>query len=431
MIKKNSFSNNVVLITESMPYSKTVSVGFYFLGAGSRYETSCNRGASHFCEHMLFKGTKDLSTHDIALVFDRMGGYVNAFTERDNVCAYCTVPALNDNLSRAVRIFCAMASECVFPADELERERTVIQNEISSAEDDAEESAMDAAASLMWPGQSLGMTITGSVRDVENLSRGTLTGWYNDKFVRGELAVVVCGALSDADEAMLMGALSSLPERAAPVPYPHAMRSATRAEWKPAERFMTDRRFSQCQIYTLYPFRVPVSHDELSALCVLNAVAGDTMSSRLFENIREKNGACYSTYCFSSCYEDTAFWGAAAVCDRKNVVKIARLLQDEVSGLLTNPPTDQEILNAREHILGEEHIAGGDSEALMKRNARHYAMGLPLIGSDQVCDSIRTVQKNAIMDFIESMIVNEKRVFFIYGADVSHKQRKEILCRTR
>ena len=434
MIEKLTLKNNVVLITQQVPSAKSVSVGFCFLSAGSRFEDESMRGASHFCEHMLFKGTsggeEKLERHDIAVLFDRMGGYVNAFTERDDVCAYCTVPALPGNLHRAVSTFCSMATHCSFDPQELENERTVIQNEVAAVADDAEESALDALAQTLWPNQPIGKSITGTIDHVASLTREVLLDWYEQKFVHGELVVLVCGAFTSSEEKDMKSLLESLPLHAPPVNYPLQRRIDKPALWNADTVFKKDSRFSQCQMYLLFPFDMPLSHESLSLLSVLNALAGDTMSSRLFENLREKNGCCYSTYSFMTSYEDVGFWAAAASCDKKNAVKIARLLQEEIFALVKNPPSDAEIECAKEHLLGEEFLAGEDMESLMKRNLRHYAMGLELYDTEQVCASIRAVQKNAIIDFIKRLICGSKRTFFVYGPALSKKQRKEMICQT-
>ncbi len=433
MIKKQILKNNIALITEDIENAKSVALGFYFLNAGSRYENDDERGISHFCEHMLFKGAsykdKNLTPHDIALVFDRMGGYVNAFTERDDVCAYCIFPALENNLNEALKTFCAMASCCTFPPDELENERAVIKNEVLSVLDDSEESALEKLAECMWHDNPLGKSITGSVKDVESLTREALLKWYEERFVKGELAVSVSGALKEKDYDLLAECLEKLPEHSKIKNYPGEMHVKEKALWHSGTTFSLARKFSQVQVYVLYPVKMPMTFNEMASLTVLNTVVGDAMSSRLFESLREKNGLCYNTYSFSTCYEDAGFWGAVASCDKENVVKVSKLLLKELNELLSVPPSDEEIKNAKAHVLGEEYLAGEDSEAVMKRNFRNFAMGLELPDTEKIQDSIRNVQKNAIIELIKKLISEEKRIFFVYGPKVSLRQKKEILCK--
>ena len=129
MIQKTVLSNNINLISQQIESARTVAVGFYF-SVGSRYEKAGERGISHFCEHLLFKGTKRFSRREISRSFDKMGGTVNAFTERDDVCVYAVVPSSDENFSLAMDILCSMSSECNFPCDEVEKERSVVENEI-------------------------------------------------------------------------------------------------------------------------------------------------------------------------------------------------------------------------------------------------------------------------------------------------------------
>lgn len=135
--------NNVLLITEPVEGVKTASIGFWFR-TGSRFESAETRGVTHFVEHMLFKGTKTRSPFDIAVSFDRIGGYINAFTERENMCVHCVVPSAH--VETALEVMCDMTQNSVFASEELERERDVIISEIISSQDDPEEAALDAAS---------------------------------------------------------------------------------------------------------------------------------------------------------------------------------------------------------------------------------------------------------------------------------------------
>ena len=147
-IVQKTCSNGVTLIAEPIEAVRTAAIGFWF-SCGSRYEKEGHRGVSHFAEHMLFKGTESRSAFDIAAAFDRMGGYANAFTEREQVCLYCVVPAVH--AGDALDILCDMAENSVFPDAEIERERFVIESEITASLDDPEEAALDAVAEILWP----------------------------------------------------------------------------------------------------------------------------------------------------------------------------------------------------------------------------------------------------------------------------------------
>ena len=178
MGEKTVLKNNIVLVSEYMPHSHNVALGFMF-SVGSRYEKEGERGISHFCEHMLFKGTASRKRRKIVAAFDNVGGLVNAFTERDDVFMYSVLPSSNSNINTALEILCDMAQNCTFPPDEIEKERTVIQNEIYAVEDDIEESSIDCLADFIWHNQSLAQSITGSADDIESITREQLLDWYD------------------------------------------------------------------------------------------------------------------------------------------------------------------------------------------------------------------------------------------------------------
>src|SRR5574344_832053 len=155
-VKPVKLRNGVMLITEPVAAAKTTAIGFWFYG-GSRLEPASLRGVTHFTEHMLFKGTQSRSAFDIACAFDRMGGYINAYTEREDVCVYCVVPSVH--VTAALDIMCDMAEHAVFDAAEFERERKVVESEIITAEDDPDDSALDAVENAVWPRQMVSASI--------------------------------------------------------------------------------------------------------------------------------------------------------------------------------------------------------------------------------------------------------------------------------
>ena len=207
MIEKTVFDNNVVLITESESSSRTAAIGFWF-AAGSRYENKENRGISHLTEHLLFKGTEKLNTRETALTFDRMGGFVNAFTERENVCLYSVVPSLNGNFETACSCLFDMCENCTFPEDEFSKEKNVVKSEILSLDDDSDESALDELARSVWDDESLSRTIGGTVKEVDSLTLEKVRAFYDEYFVHGELVIVAAGKI---DSALLKEKASALP----------------------------------------------------------------------------------------------------------------------------------------------------------------------------------------------------------------------------
>src|SRR5574344_1883412 len=285
--KSQVLKNNCILITEQVQNARTASLGFWF-SVGSRYEKQGEFGISHFTEHMIFKGTATRTARDISCAFDRIGGYVNAFTERENVCVYCTVPAIEDkSVSLAVEVLCDMVANATFDAQEIEKERAVIKSEIIAAQDDPEEAALDEVAMAVWPDQAISRTIGGSVDDVDAITREALVDWYQTHFVHGEL--VVCAA-GHVDERQIVSLLEKLPlrdvEKKIPVESHFDLQHPL---WQAGSSYVA-APFKQEQLFVLYPYSVgksssfaPITEKEYYALSVFNALTGDTMSSRLFD----------------------------------------------------------------------------------------------------------------------------------------------------
>lgn len=402
--------NNIVVLRQGVSGSRAVSIGFWF-AVGSRMENSDCRGISHFTEHMLFKGTRSRTARDISVAFDRIGGYSNAFTESEDVCAYCTVPALGKNLETALDVLCDMSCNCVFDPYEFEKERQVIKNEILMVKDDMEESSAEKLASIVWPTSTLGMPITGTLRDLQKITVKNLASWYKKYFAKGQLIVTVTGPEKFVKNPVVEQRLSLLPLHK---PYTkfHFDRDAVFC----SRRKFLKSNFFQAQLYLAFPFKCSLTKGEFFASMVFNTILGDAMSSRLFETLREKNGICYSVYSYFSYYEDASMWCSVVSCSPKNVAKAKSLLEREVFSFMENPPDDSEISNAIEHLCGEETISSCDTEYAMKNLSRNFSMGLPLLKSSEVIDCIRSVKKNDIMDIAKSVIIRENSTFLVFSS---------------
>ena len=420
MVNKQLLTNNVMLISEPIAQSSTVAIGFWF-SIGSRSETKDCRGITHFTEHLIFKGTATKSTHDIACIFDRIGGYINAYTEKEAVCVYCVVPYSKENFRIALETLCDIAENATFPEEEVERERIVVENEITAVSDDPEESALDYVSSSIWPSQTISQTIAGSIKDVESLGREQIKSWYEKHFVGGELRVSVAGCF-DGD--VLVKILSSLQMHKKPVNYPEQKHYDEKPSWH-SGFFYKRSPFNQTQVFALYPYHVPVTEKENYILSVFNAITGDTMSSRLFEALREKSGYCYNVYSFFSIYEDAVAWCAYASSDRKNGGKVLKLLEKELQNLMESPITDEEVEEAKLHLAGEETINSEDVEYCMKRNQRNYSMGFKLLTKEEAIKTIMAVTKDDIQNLVYNLVKNKDRAEVYYGKGLSFNEKRK------
>lgn len=412
--------NKTVLITEPVDTAKTVSIGFWF-SVGSRYENAGFHGISHFVEHLLFKGTKTRSAYDIACAFDYIGSYVNAFTDREAVCVHCTVPA--EKLDYALEVFCDMTENSLFNADDIEKERTVIESEIISSLDDPEEAASDAVCQLVWKNQTISQSISGSLDDVRKLTREQLYQWYKKYFVNGKLTVTIAGNIQIDKIKNILENLGNRQEQKIEEglfddKFPPLV-------WNNTKK-MLKAPFQQEQVFLLYPVSSSKSFHETSVRNVFNAIAGDTMSSRLFQRLREKGGFCYNVYSYFNMFCDGGFWCAYASSAKKDVENLITEILDEVKNLLNGGITESELEGAKQHLCGEEIIAGEDIEQRTKRLIRSYINTFPYFSTEEIIDDISKVTKKEVDDFIQDIFANKKGSLIIYGRKLSLKKRHRI-----
>ncbi len=417
--------NGVILITEPIVTGKTAAIGFWFY-TGSRAENDADRGVTHFTEHMLFKGTTSRTAFDIACAFDRMGGYINAYTEREDVCMYCVVPSAKVN--EALDILCDMAEHAVFDAEELERERKVVESEIITSEDDPEDSALDAVENAVWPNQKISAGISGTVKQVESLRRENITSWYENHFVHGRMCVCAAGCF---DQKAVEERLSALPQHGdLPLEGADKVLAGQYADqtpvWKSGISFIKSS-FQQEQFFLLYPLRIPVDERAYYTLAVMNALTGDTMSSRLFQTLREKGGWCYSVYSYSTFYADAACWCAYASSAKPSSGRILTDLHTEMEKLFNDGVRETEVEAAREHLCGEELMADSDIENRMKFLERCYDSGYGYKSTDERIALIRSVTKDDVGRCLREMFDVRKKALVVYGPGLSLKEKKDII----
>ena len=414
-ISQQILQNKAVLITEPIASSKTVAIGFWF-SVGSRYESEGNQGITHFVEHMLFKGTSNRSAFQIACEFDKIGGYINAFTEREQMCVYCVVPCFY--ATKALSIISEMIYDSTFLSTEVEKERTVIQSEIISSLDDPEEVAMDAVFSSIWKNNPIALNISGSVSDVESITRENLFDWYNQFVKSGPLAITIAGNFNQ-DE--VFNCINEFPlrenfEQNFPLQIP---------TWNSGLDFIS-ADFQQEQFFLLYKLDSKIDLKQNLILSVLNAIIGDTMSSRLFQSLRENSGFCYNVYSFINLFQDCGFWCFYATSSKENCLNVAKNLIQIVDGFFENEISEEEINYAKQHLCGEEIMAGEDMEQRMKQMARCWFSGFNQNSSEDILKLINEIQLDDLYNILKMIKDNLEKAFVIYGPKVKAQNKKYI-----
>ena len=349
------------LIVDRMPGARGVAMGLWF-SAGSAREGEGERGLSHFVEHMVFKGAGDRDAEQLSRVVDREGGYLNAFTERDTVCLHCLIPAAKAGL--AASVLTDMAFRPRFDPAEFEREKDIIANEIMSAEDDLEEAGHNEFHAMSYPGQAVGRRIAGTAEEIRAAGFGTLVDFHRDRFARGELVMTVAG---DVDPEAVASSFAEALPREGP-------RSAGRL---PAPRFTRSRRAvkapgSQVLVFTGMELEPRLSEDEYWRMNVVDSAFGESMSSRLFMRLREKEGLCYAINSSFSASRASSLWGIFGSTSPEQFPRFAEAYRREAELLHRDGLSDAEVDEAASRIRGMLSLAADDPEYRMKRLARMF-----------------------------------------------------------
>lgn len=414
-ISQRLLKDKAVLITEPIVSVKTVAIGFWF-SIGSRHEFKGKQGITHFVEHMLFKGTTKRSSFSIACEFDKIGGYINAFTERELLCVYCVVPC--NYVNKAIKIINEMISDSVFDILEFEKERTVIQSEIISSLDDPEEAAMDAVFSSVWQDNSLALSISGNVNDVDCLLREDLVDWYDKTVKNGFLLITVAG---NFDENELIDTVMQFPLRNNFDDKPKVVSP----KWQANLDFIP-ANFQQEQFFLSYPLQFPINYEKSIQLSILNAIIGDTMSSRLFQKLREKSGYCYNVYSFFNTFSDCGFWCAYATSSKSNCLNVTSDLLNVVDNFMQYNLEQDEIDFAKQHLCGEEIMASEDMEQRMKQLSKNFFSGYQQMSSEQVIDSINQVTDEQLFNALKYLKGNNEKSLIVYGPKLSFINKRKI-----
>jgi predicted Zn-dependent peptidase len=359
---------------------------------------------------MLFKGTQARSASDIARTIDRLGGYLNAFTERESVCFYCTLPA--DCADTAIEVLCDMIFSSTIPQSEFEKEKTVIINEILSVEDDPEDISYDKFLQSIWPGSPLSGKIAGEANEVEAIRRDELDSFYRSRFRPENLLVCASGAI---DEPRFLDSLvrrldaagkGAGPGRAAEEVMPLYRKSVA------YERMS----IQQVQLYVGQPFELKGDFRDFHAFSVFNCAFGESMSSRLFQNIRENLGYCYSIFSFFAFANDVGLWCVNGSTTGKLFFKLKSAVMDEIRSVITDGLSEMEVRNAVSHLKGSHILAAEDMEHRMKRLARQFYYNGKVLSLDEGLAQIASIDADAVNDIARNRFSLEGFSLFAYGA---------------
>lgn len=343
LYRKTVLPNGIRIVTEQVGHVRSIAVGVW-LEVGSRDEDAANNGISHFLEHMVFKGTRNYSANRIARSLEAVGGYLNAFTTKEHTCFYARI--LDDQLPRAMDILSDLIQHPTFDPRELEKEKTVVLEELKNIEDDPDDLIHEYFDRNLYPKHPLGYPIIGKAENIRRFDRRSLVRYIRNFYTPDRLIVSAAGNFRHEDLVELVRTRFRMPRR----PAGERARLASPRQRKPS-REMFHKPIHQahvCYGTQSYGVRSPHRH----ALLVLNTILGEGMSSRLFQNIREKYGFAYSVYSFLSLMSDTGNFGVYIATDPAKVEKSIDLIRREIDKIRTRPVGAEELRRAKAQLKG-------------------------------------------------------------------------------
>ena len=362
-IFRYSISHGVELMVDPMPGASGVAIGLWF-DVGSAYEQDQERGLSHFVEHMVFKGAGERTAQELSRAMDRVGGDLNAFTERETVCLHCLIPSEHANL--AMDILLDMAYRPRFSKDEFEREKDVIRNEIMAADDDLEEASQDEFVAMVYRGHPAARRIAGRVADIQKASFESLAAFHEEHFVHGPLAISVAGAVDpERLAARISAALPDASGRRIIASSPGPVRFIR-------ERRMVEAPGSQVFVFTGLSIEGSPGEDAFWRLAAASSAYGESMSSRLFMRLREEQGLCYNVSSSFSLSRMANLWGVSSATSPAQLPRFASAYLKEANALHEDGLSELEVDEAVSRIRGLLELASDDPEYRMKRMARQF-----------------------------------------------------------
>ena len=393
------------VITESLPAVRSASFGIW-AGVGSRDEDSRHAGATHYLEHLLFKGTARRSALDISAAIDAVGGELNAFTAKEYTCYYARV--LDADLPLAIDVLSDMVTGSLLEESEVDAERAVILEEIAMTDDDPSDTAHEAFGWQLFGDTPLGRPILGTVASINTISRGEIAEHYAAKYSPENLVVAAAGRLDHDEVVELVGQsfAKALVDAAVPAPPRLPGQAGPEVGAGTGVRLLA-RPIEQANL-VLGCAGLRRTDDRRFALGVLNAALGGGMSSRLFQEIREKRGLAYSVYSFNAQHADTGVWGIYAGCLPAKADEVLAICADEIGKICASGLTDEELDRGKGQLRGSMVLGLEDPASRMTRIGKSELVYPRLEPVDEILARIDAVSRDDVHEVADAILTRPK-----------------------
>ncbi|MCK4892789.1 MAG: insulinase family protein [Calditrichia bacterium] len=401
--KKTQLPNGLTIVTEKIPYIRSVSIGVW-IKSGSRDESKEANGMAHFLEHMLFKGTERRSAREIARSLESVGGYLNAFTSKEQTCYYAEI--LDNQISKAVDVLSDMICHSVFAPKELEKERQVILDEIDSVEDSPDDLVQDIFVEKLYPDHSLGLPILGSKSSVNRVTRELLIEFYQKFYSSDNILIAAAGNIEHdrlVDLCEIKFQLTSNNESNASQSSPQIGQG----------EYLLSRQINQAHI-CLGTSALPYNHHLKYELLLLNTMLGVGMGSRLFQNIRELHGVAYSVYSFVDFFKDNGLLAIYLGTDRSKKDKAISLIEKELKKLQSKPLSRTELQRVKAQLKGNLLLGLENTPRRMSRLAKMEIYLQKYQDVDQIIRDIDNVSSDSISTLVKQIFDQEQMLQVVF-----------------
>lgn len=418
--KKTILPGGIRIVTEEISHVRSVAFGVW-LNVGSRDETPANNGLSHFVEHMVFKGTKRYRASQIAQSLESVGGFLNAFTSKEHTCFYARV--LDQHLERAIDVLSDLVQYPLFDSKELEKEKQVVLDELRNIEDDPDELIHDYFDRLIFGDHPLGYPVIGRPDTIPKFGRKKLFEHLHRHYRSNTMVVAAAGnihhdALVDLVKSYFSSHSNSNRRNGSPNPAKSGWRGTQRV--KPsfklyeAKRVEYDKPISQAHV-CMGTVGISVKSRHRYPLLVLNTLLGEGMSSRLFQNIRERYGFAYSVYSFANMISDSGTFGVYIGTDSKNIQNSIELIYKELGKLKSNSVSKAEIQRTKEQLKGSMMLSLESMSGRMMRLGSGELVFGDYIPIDSILHNIEEVTLDGVREVANKLFDESKFSTIIFN----------------
>lgn len=393
--------NGICLVCENMPFAKSVSVGIW-IKAGSMYEKPYESGISHFIEHMLFKGTKSRTAQQLAEEMDFIGGQINAYTARE--CTVYYTRTLADSLEKSLDVLSDMFYNSLFTPEDIELERNVVLEEIDMYEDSPEDVALDTIAESVWSKSALGNPVAGTEESVKKITRDMMLDYIKRRYTPENTVISISGRFDEES-------IVSLCEKYFGSEETGEKYEIQKVEFQSGE-WSRKKDIEQTHLALAYPCPC-LADDKSYEVSLLNNIFGGSMSSRLFQSVREKYGLCYTIYSYISSYQQAGILGIYVALAEQSLELVQSLIDEEIEKICTQRVSEPELEKARSQMLCSIIMGSESVSARMNENGKSQLLLGRLRTEEEIVEKINAITADEILKTAQTIFKNGKCGKFI------------------